>query len=167
MTVPVPNVGWPFSDFDSMRFVVTCEESLDAEPVAEGELLVTGEDVSDTDATVLLWQALVDGLPPRDCRRSIGVSAEARLAWPPAPSPTGHVCRPSRSRNPRVVFRLAPVELALVPNDEGVHAFFTLERRSVVLRLLSRFERSDANSPVGASAFDRAAGHVRCVPALP
>ncbi len=34
----------------------------------------------------------------------IGARVEARLAWPEPASSSGHVCKPSRSSDPRVVF---------------------------------------------------------------
>ena len=39
----------------------------------------------------------------------LGASAEGRLAWPQAPSPSGHLCKPTRPQGPRVVFRRTPV----------------------------------------------------------
>ena len=41
----------------------------------------------------------------------LGASAEGRLAWPQAPSPSGHLCKPTRPQGPRVVFPRAPVIL--------------------------------------------------------
>jgi len=38
----------------------------------------------------------------------LGASAEGRLAWPQAPSPSGHLCKPTRPQDPRVAFRRAP-----------------------------------------------------------
>ena len=39
----------------------------------------------------------------------LGASAEGRLAWPKLPSPSGHLCKPTRPAEPRVAFRRAPV----------------------------------------------------------
>ncbi len=38
----------------------------------------------------------------------LGASAEGRLAWPKLPSPSGHLCKPTRPAEPRVAFRRAP-----------------------------------------------------------
>ena len=53
----------------------------------------------------------------------MGASAEARLAWPQAPSPSGHLCKPTRPQGPRVVFRRAPI----LDSDfvQGHFAFFS------------------------------------------
>ena len=40
--------------------------------------------------------------------RRLGASAEGRLAWPPASSPSGHLCKPTRPRDPRVALPRAP-----------------------------------------------------------
>ena len=40
--------------------------------------------------------------------RRLGASAEGRLAWPQASSPSGHLCKPTRPQDPRVAFRRAP-----------------------------------------------------------
>jgi len=60
----------------------------------------------------------------------------------------------------------SPGGLVPVADDEGVHSFFSFECRSVVLRCLPRFERADADSPVGAAVFDCAGCHVRRVAAF-
>jgi len=41
--------------------------------------------------------------------RRLGASAEGRLAWPQASSPSGHLCKPTRPQGPRVAFHRAPV----------------------------------------------------------
>jgi hypothetical protein len=38
----------------------------------------------------------------------LGASAEGRLAWPQASSPSGHVCKPTRPSHPPVALRHAP-----------------------------------------------------------
>ena len=40
--------------------------------------------------------------------RRLGASAEGRLAWPQASSPSGHLCKAPRPQKPRVAFRRAP-----------------------------------------------------------
>ena len=40
--------------------------------------------------------------------RRLGASAEGRLAWPQASSPSGHICKPPRPAQPRVVFPKDP-----------------------------------------------------------
>ena len=60
-----------------MRFTVTCDELDDSDPVAAGELEIAGEDVTDTGATVSLWQALVKGLRPGDCQTAVLVRDDA------------------------------------------------------------------------------------------
>ncbi len=40
--------------------------------------------------------------------RRLGARSEGRLAWPPPPSPSGHLCKAPRPRKPRVGFRTAP-----------------------------------------------------------
>jgi hypothetical protein len=38
----------------------------------------------------------------------LGASAEGRLAWPQAPSPSGHACKPTRPLGPHIALRHAP-----------------------------------------------------------
>ena len=41
--------------------------------------------------------------------RRLDASSEGRRAWPKLPSPSGHLCRPTRPQGSRVAFRRAPV----------------------------------------------------------
>jgi hypothetical protein len=43
----------------------------------------------------------------------LGASAEGRLAWPKLPSPSGHLCKPTRPAEPRVAFRPLALPLTL------------------------------------------------------
>jgi len=57
--------------------------------------------------------------------RRLGASAEGRLAWPQAPSPSGHLCKPTRPQGPRIAFRRAPV----APTDTHPHRPETRSRK--------------------------------------
>ena len=45
---------------------------------------------------------------PDSNHRHLGASAEGRLAWPQASSPSGHFCKPTRPQGPHIALCHAP-----------------------------------------------------------
>jgi hypothetical protein len=50
----------------------------------------------------------------------LGASAEGRLAWPQVLSPSGHLCKPTRPRGPRIALRRAPGRRRVRPSQTAL-----------------------------------------------
>ena len=71
-------------------------------------------------------------------QRRLGASAEGRRAWPQAPSPSSHLCRPPRPTKPRVALRRTPALTHAV-----VRRF--LRDHDIVNMALMKSRRTDPN----------------------
>ena len=115
------------------------------------------------------WRGQTSPVPPATfARRPVRRSPASRSAV--ARDDREHVRREPFSGDvvAAIGFRREPFsgDLVFVSDDEGVHAFFLFEGRSITLGFLARLKRPDADSPMGAPVFDSAGCHVRRMSSL-
>ena len=88
--------------------------------------------------------------------RRLGASAEGRRAWPQAPSPSGHICRPPRPQGFRVAFPRAPV----IYFFNAAATFGILAKVS----LSAAFSRASSGLTVPASTSFASTASMLCIP---